>query len=864
MEFECADKTVAEFLQCENHQCQSFKELVDSINEAIHIWELKNDNTVGKCLEANLSAEKLLGIERAEMLNRSLAELYPSNELHKLPDITKQLLHREELTFKIDRLPKEGKFISVEVNAKIIKTKNQRVVISVTRDLTKSKRVTEKLWEANRTYRFLFDHNPLPIIIFDLETRNILEVNDAAVDFYGYGKHEFKGLTIFDIRPEDEIPRVNKYLSRLKDTADNEGKWQHQKKNGEICNVEIIAQNIQYKGTAARYLIIQDISEKEKEESLIRQQIALVNNNPAPVIQTDSEFRITLVNYKAEQIFKHELVGEYLFKLLPPINEINLFNLFNRENNQFKYKLGDRHFVFTVNWEPELSSFYVFGSDITILKQVDEALKLEKAFFEELFQNAPEGIVIVDNESYVMRVNKKFTELFGYGEEEIMGINVDDLIADEIDREEAFGLTKKASVGDQFMVESYRKTKEGEKIPVSITGAPIIVGGAQRAVLGIYRDISERQQFMDALRFEKDLFHNLMENIPDAIYFKDLDSRFIRVNKNCTEKFRLKNPEEAIGKSDADFFSKESAETYLTGEQEIIKTGVPIVNEEIVESLLDGETKWASITKMPFKNSDNEIIGTCGISRDITLKKEYEKMLEEYAAELAKSNDSKDKLLSIIAHDLKNPFNAIINLSRLLEDYYDDYTKNEHLSIISQIISASEKTYGLLSNLLDWARSQQGLIVVNKQKTDLKELTQIATAPFEEFAKFKGIKLVNKCGERFVNADRYMLQTVISNLVNNAIKYTETGGEIIIDSAATDESVELSLTDNGIGMEQATIEKLFKFEETVSKVGTNNEKGTGLGLILCNEFIEKNDGEIIIESEPGRGTTFILRFPNPD
>ena len=185
--------------------------------------------------------------------------------------------------------------------------------------------------------------------------------------------------------------------------------------------------------------------------------------------------------------------------------------------------------------------------------------------------------------------------------------------------------------------------------------------------------------------------------------------------------------------------------------------------------------------------------------------------------------------------------------------------------LIREIYSASENTYYLLENILTWVKTQKGSIVINKELLDLKLLVNESIIPYEINAKKKNIGIVVDLQDGLkVMADKYTIETVIRNLVNNAIKFTHSGGEIAVTAVVEDTKTVVSIKDNGIGIEKELIDKLFRIDVNVSALGTSNEGGTGLGLILCKEFVEKNNGKIWVQSEQGKGSTFSFCLPNGD
>ena len=262
-----------------------------------------------------------------------------------------------------------------------------------------------------------------------------------------------------------------------------------------------------------------------------------------------------------------------------------------------------------------------------------------------------------------------------------------------------------------------------------------------------------------------------------------------------------------------------------------------------------GEYRWIRDFGRPFFDVDNTFLGYIGSCYDITENKNNELQLIELNAE-------KNKFFSIIAHDLKNPFNSIIGYSELLvEQIRDkDYEKIEEFSNI--IFQSSNRAMDLLTNLMAWAQSQSGRMDFNPTNFDIIPLIDEVTLLLKDFASHKSILILNSLPSSIhVYADKEMIGTVLRNLISNAIKFTQPEGKVTISAMEMQNHLIVSVSDTGVGISKERIDKLFNISDCYSTPGTQNEKGTGLGLILCKEFVNKNNGEIWVESKAGEGTT---------
>ena len=237
--------------------------------------------------------------------------------------------------------------------------------------------------------------------------------------------------------------------------------------------------------------------------------------------------------------------------------------------------------------------------------------------------------------------------------------------------------------------------------------------------------------------------------------------------------------------------------------------------------------------------------------------------INEYAQQLEKLIATKDKFFSIIAHDLRNPFIGIENFIKILLKV-GKFNQDEIRMQLETIYDSANQGHELLENLLRWARSQTNSISLNQDAFLLNETVANCLKLIEIQAKNKEVKLINNVSaEIIIDTDQDVLETILRNLISNAVKYTETGGKVVIEATKKVKTIEIAVTDSGVGIEPQAMEKLFRIDKNLqSKKGTSGEKGSGLGLILCQEFIEKLEGNIQVESEVGKGTTFTVCIPD--
>ncbi len=374
----------------------------------------------------------------------------------------------------------------------------------------------------------------------------------------------------------------------------------------------------------------------------------------------------------------------------------------------------------------------------------------------------------------------------------------------------------------------------------------------------VYRTYKKGEELQSA----EYLLNCLMDSISDSIYFKNLNSEFIKVSKTFAQKHGLSSPDEAIGKSDFDYFTPEHAQKAFSDEQKIIITGEPLNNIEEKETWTDGHKTWASTTKMPLKDKHGRIIGTFGISRDITRRKKMEQALIQNEKKLSELNATKDKLLTIISHDLRNLFNAIIGFSELLLDNVRNGNIDKSERFANIIYQSARDSYELLENLLQWSRMQTGQIKFHPEKIDLHEVVQEVLNLLMSSLNAKNISVDAKTQSgTYHNADKVMISTILRNLISNAIKFTPEEGKISVLVSQTEKETRIVVRDTGVGIDIENQEKLFMINENISTKDTNDDKGTGLGLVVCKELTEKHGGQISVDSELNKGSEFTVLLP---
>lgn len=332
------------------------------------------------------------------------------------------------------------------------------------------------------------------------------------------------------------------------------------------------------------------------------------------------------------------------------------------------------------------------------------------------------------------------------------------------------------------------------------------------------------------------------------------------LNINSIYKDMLVLPKrDMLGKNVSDIFDKETADFFKSAIHKCITSTELQVIEYSLE--IENVERWF-MARLSYKNENSVIFN----AYDITEKKKQNEQLIKSEIELKKLNKTKNKFFSIIAHDLKGPLGTHQSILQSLIEEYDELGEKTRKNLIVSIKESSDNLYTLLKNLLNWSMSQSGKIEINKKKLNLNDTCSGMFSQFHKSAQLKNITFINRLDKTaYVYTDKNLTETILRNLISNALKFTKNGGEVCVSSEQTEKNrnsvLKIIVSDNGIGISSKKLKTLFRLDVAQSTPGTDNEMGNGLGLILCKEFAEKLDSKITVNSTHGEGSTFAFELP---
>ncbi len=375
----------------------------------------------------------------------------------------------------------------------------------------------------------------------------------------------------------------------------------------------------------------------------------------------------------------------------------------------------------------------------------------------------------------------------------------------------------------------------------------------------VFTDVTDRKRTEEALKNSEIKYKRFFEDDLTGDFILNGEGVILDCNSSFLEIFGYSNKQEIIGKNVILFYENPSEFENI---KERLKQYKKLTNIEVTRKRKDGKLIEILENKVASFDREGEINEIKGFIFDITERKRAEKALKTSEARLHELNATKDKFFSIIAHDLKSPFNTILGFSSILSEQVKakDYAGIEEYAEI--IHHSSQRAMDLLTNLLEWSRSQTGRMTFNPEYVDMVTLISETADLLNDSARQKSISFTLSLPPKLYGiADRDMIKSVLRNLFSNAIKFTHSGGSIVISAEQKRNELMVVVKDNGLGIEKNNLEKLFMIGENLSTSGTQNEKGTGLGLLLSKEFIDKHGGKIWVESEPGKGSIFYFTIP---
>ena len=502
-------------------------------------------------------------------------------------------------------------------------------------------------------------------------------------------------------------------------------------------------------------------------------------------------------------------------------------------------------------------------------QRAELAIKDSEALYHSLVESLPLHILRKDLQGRFMFANQRFCNDAGKALKEILGKTDFDLFPSDV--------TETRRQQDQRVIATGVTDETVEELQVSgeqsrfvqMIKTPVCDGqGNIIGILGIYWDVTDKRRASSELEHERFLLRTLMEFLPDRIYFKDSQSRFLRNSRAHLARFGLTEAAQAIGKSDFDFFTEEHARQAYDDEQQLMRAETPI-NKEEKETWPDGSVSWALTTKMPLRDEHGRIVGTFGISRDITDRKRAEEAMRQAKETAEEASRTKSQFLASMSHELRTPLNSVIGFANILLKNKAGNLGPAELNFLDRIQANGKHLLGLINQILDLSKIEARKIELQLAPVALDVLVRETIAQQEGLVRDRPIKLLADVPATvaLIQTDADKLRQVIINLIGNALKFTERGSVTVrvMADPADHRPARIEVIDTGIGIPREKMGVIFEAFQQADASTARKYGGTGLGLTISQALCQIMGYRIEVSSEVGKGSIFsIVLRPSPD
>ena len=837
-----------------------------------------------KWIEVNNRLCRMLGYSREELQQNTWADLTHPDDLEADVQLFNKVIAGEINSYDQEKrfLRKDGSTIYTTISVTCQRNKDgtvEHLLASIT-DITEQTLAKQDYLREKAFRDKLFESSPEAISISD-QQHLLIRVNKTFLDLFGFTEEEVIGKRIDQLitrgKYHDEAEGITSRVSQLGHTVELE--TVRFRKDGTPVDVSLIAIPVNVGDVVlGGYGIYRDITERKRSEKALMESEELYRNliekTPDGIYKSTHEGKFIEVNPAMVKMFgydnkedllsidiKNQMYSDPHDRESPGMakngNEMAVCRLKKRDGSEIWV---ENHRRFIMDNRGEVLFHEGIMRDISRRKQVEKELLESEEKFRSLAEYSP-NMIFINIMNKVVYANHLCETMMGYSKEEFYSPDFQfyDLFAPE-----SIELGKKAYschlIGKENPPCEYALlTKDGEKLYIELNTKLINFSG-RTAILGVATDITERKHAEEILFESEERLRSLYENMSIGLYRITPERKILFANPAFIHILGFSSFEEL---DQWNTEQKVFEPHYFHGafKQQIENDGF-IKGLESKHRRHDGSVIYIRESAKAVRDNNRMIKYYEGTVDDVTDRKMAELQIAKQTEELKEVNATKDKFFSLIAHDLKNPFNTILGFTDILITDFKAFNKDEILKYLSIINDSSKQAYSLLENLLLWARTQTGTIYFQPEVFDLRSDILNVTGLVENQAANKDIRILTDITDHcIVLADKNMINTILRNLLTNAIKFTPKNGSILVSVNNMNYQVEISVKDTGVGISRENMNNIFEIDRKTSTRGTENETGSGLGLILCKEFVEKHGGKIWVESEPEKGSAFKFTIP---